>query len=670
MFKKIYDALEKEISGEITYNYVDEISRNHRIQASPGLRSAVKFAVNTMRNNGLEAEVQSYPANGNDFAWSSLMFKEWSCNDASLKLIEPEEKSQFLARWSESKLSLVQRSYPTPEQGIEAEVVHVGKGEEDEDYEGIDVMGKMVLCNGDISRVHELAVERKGAVGIIYYGTWVRPPVLPKGELDDALKYTSFWWSGEEIPGLGFVLTPRKGRWLKDLLEDKTVKVQAHIDSELYEGSLDNAVATIEGETDEEVVIVAHICHPQPSCNDNASGAAAAMEAARALRKLIDEGVLDKPKRTIRITLVPEMSGSYTHLAANEENIEKMLAAINLDMVGEKQSETASTFIVERTPESTPSYVNSLLETIFEETQRDVENLGGSGKYALFRHTVTPFSGGSDHYIYSDPTVDVACPMIIQWPDKYWHTSYDTMDKVDPEMLKKAALLTATYAYTIANADETTALWIASQTYSKEKQLVLERLQREITEATNKPESIPSKEELLVKRVDYWIEQSSRAIKSVKKLAPNYDSLDIETSSMIDDLESTVRDQLEIGQKVLEKVLKTSGLTPEPQDKPEEDILKDASKMIPERIYRGPVSTRYWERQMSEEDREGFRKLGKDYENCRTLGTLALYWTDGDRNLQEIGELVELETGRTNLEYLMKYFRFLEKMNLIKIHNR
>jgi hypothetical protein len=73
---------------------------------------------------------------------------------------------------------------------------------------------------------------------------------------------------------------------------------------------------------------------------------------------------------------------------------------------------------------------------------------------------------------------------------------------------------------------------------------------------------------------------------------------------------------------------------------------------------------------MKEEDREGFRKLGKDYENCRTFGTLALYWTDGNRNLKEINELVELETGKSNLEYLMKYFRYLEKMNLIKIHDR
>lgn len=671
MFKHVYDKLEKEVSGEIAYNYLYEISRNHRIQASPGLRAAVNFAVNAWEERGVEAEVQSYLANGRDFAWSSLMFKEWSCDDAALKLIEPPDKFQFLARWAESKLSLIQRSYPTSSQGLEAEVLHVGKGEEEEDYEKINVQGKMVLCNGDVSRVHELAVEKFGAAGIIYYGTWIRPPVLPEGELDDALKYTSFWWSGDEKPGLGFVLTPRKGRWLRDLIEKETVKVHAFVDSKIYDGYLDNAVATIKGEMDEQVVIIAHICHPQPSCNDNASGSAAVMEAARALQKLIDEGEVKKPKRTIVFTLVPEMSGSYAHLEANEEEISKMVAALNLDMVGEKQCVTASSFIVERTPESNPSYTNGLVEVIFKEIRGEVENLGGSGKYALFRHTVTPFSGGSDHYVYSDPTVGVACPMIIQWPDKYWHTSYDTMDKVDPDMLRKAALLTATYAHTIANADDATAMWLASQTFTTERRRISEKLQIKINMAVSNPENIPETLRTIDEQVNYWVDTSCKAIQSVKRLAPDNHQLDGLLNSLVTDLQNSVKSELKTEKKVLENVLKASKVKAEPYKKPRKNKLdRKADEMIPERRFRGPVSTRYWERQMSREDRESYRKLGKDHEGDRVLGTLAVYWADGKRSIYEISKMVMLETGRTNLEYLVEYFKFLEKMKLVKIRNR
>ncbi|RLG96800.1 hypothetical protein DRO27_01470 [Candidatus Bathyarchaeota archaeon] len=60
--------------------------------------------------------------------------------------------------------------------------------------------------------------------------------------------------------------------------------------------------------------------------------------------------------------LVPEMTGTYNFLARNEDRILGMVAALNLDMVGEKQSLTGGPLIVERTPEATSSYVNALME--------------------------------------------------------------------------------------------------------------------------------------------------------------------------------------------------------------------------------------------------------------------------------------------------------------------
>jgi Zn-dependent M28 family amino/carboxypeptidase len=191
------------------------------------------------------------------------------------------------------------------------------------------------------------------------------------------------------------------------------VKVHARVDSRIYPGEMEDCVATIPGESKEMVVVVAHICHPQPSANDNASGTGAAMEAARALQKLVAEGKLHKPKRSIVFTLVPEMSRTYPYLAENEARIPDMVAALNLDMVGENQSLCGGPLIVERTPESCPSYVNSLMESIYDSVKAEAKNLGGSSSYALFKHAVTPFSGGSDHYVYSDPTVGVPCPMMI-----------------------------------------------------------------------------------------------------------------------------------------------------------------------------------------------------------------------------------------------------------------
>lgn len=680
MFKPVLEKLEKEVSGDIAFNFVSEISRHHRIQASPGLRAAVNYAVETLKGYGMDARVHEYPADGESYCWSSLQFKEWSCRDAELRLTQPAKEARILARWSESKFSLIQRSHPTPGGCCEAEVVVLDKGEEDADYRRVDVEGKVVHTNGDLGRVYELAVERRGALGIIFDGTWVRPPALLEGELDDALRYTSFWWAGDEKPCFGFVLTPRKGRWLRELVEKQRkkkepVKVWAKVDSQLYSGSIENAVATIPGETDEEVVVVAHICHPQPSANDNASGSAAAMEAARALWRLIARGVLPKPRRTIRFTLVPEMAGTYAYLAENEERIPKMVAALNLDMVGEKQDVCGGPFIVERTPEATASFVNALMEAIFDEVKAEAGNLGGSARYALFKHAVTPFSGGSDHYIYSDPTVGVPSPMLIQWPDKFWHTSYDTLDKVDPEMLRKVALMTATYAYFIANAGPKEAVWLASEVAAREKQRLIAEIQAHITEALNaaaedeKPGKKLAEARLrLRKKIPYRLSRSVEAVRSVRRLAAGDARYGAVEERLISELKAAAKAERKLAEKVILDYAEARGLAPMPTVRRGRfrKVEREAAGIVPRRLFRGPVSTRPWVRKLSREDREAWWRLGKKHRESRILGTLAMYWADGERSLLEVSRLVELEAGRIDLEYLVSYFGFLRKMGLVE----
>jgi aminopeptidase YwaD len=671
MFKQVLDKVSREASGEIALNYVAEISSHHRIQASPGLSDAVAWAVETFKANGLEAEVHSYPADGHGYAWSSLMFKEWSCGDAELEVVEPAEKACFLARWKESKLSLIQRSPPAGP--VTAEVIHVGKGEEPEDYKGVDVRGRVVLTDGDVQRVHRLAVEERGALGLIYYGTWVREPDTPEGELDDALKYTSFWWAGGEKPGFGFVLTPRRGRWLRDLIKDskRPVRVKARVDSSLYEGVLDNAYAVIRGVTGEQVVVVAHICHPQPSCNDNASGSAAALEAARVLQKLIKSGELPRPRRSIVFTLVPEMSGSYAHLAARESEIPGMVAAVNMDMVGERQCVTSGSFIVERTPEALPSYVNSLMECVFKEVTGDVKNLGGSSSYALFRHTTTPFSGGSDHYVYSDPTVGVACPMLIQWPDKFWHTSFDTLDKVDPAMLKRAAVVSATYAYFLASAGPAEAAWIASETFSREKSRLLERFRGYVERASADPSEVPRYVRELRDQGAYWAEVAVKAVESVERLAIGDDGLKAAIEGFTGDLEAEAKAQVKAATQTLSRVLELSGVEAKPYRRPQmRKLEREADALVPVRLFRGPWSIRGWDVKLSLIEQDELRRLSREHPEGGSVGTLAMYWTDGVRSLYEVSERVRLERGSTDLEYLVGFYRLLGRMGLVGLGHR
>ena len=214
--------------------------------------------------------------------------------------------------------------------------------------------------------------------------------------------------------------------------------------------------------------------------NDNASGAAAVMEAARALHTLIASGALPTPRRGIRFLWMPEMTGTYAYLAAHEADLPRTVAGLNLDMVGEDQDQTGSSWLLIRGSDALPSFAEPLLEALREGYFGQAHTFNGQGDFPLFRHAVVPFSNGSDHYILGDPSVGIPSPMLIQWPDRFYHTTADTLEKVSPQSLARSSALAATYAYFLAGAGAPEVAWLAREmTYRFEI-----RLARKLQSAT------------------------------------------------------------------------------------------------------------------------------------------------------------------------------------------
>ena len=81
------------------------------------------------------------------------------------------------------------------------------------------------------------------------------------------------------------------------------LQVHAAVETTLSRGELPVLNGVIEGASkpNEEVLFIAHICHPSPGANDNASGSALILEVARTWCRLIAEGKLPRPARTIRL---------------------------------------------------------------------------------------------------------------------------------------------------------------------------------------------------------------------------------------------------------------------------------------------------------------------------------------------------------------------------------
>ena len=78
MFSLIQNRLSKAISGVAAKQLVADISRYHRIQASPDYRQAAEMVYETLLAWGLDAQLLSYPASESTCFWGTRMFQEWN----------------------------------------------------------------------------------------------------------------------------------------------------------------------------------------------------------------------------------------------------------------------------------------------------------------------------------------------------------------------------------------------------------------------------------------------------------------------------------------------------------------------------------------------------------------------------------------------------------------
>jgi hypothetical protein len=548
-------------------------------------------------------------------------------------------------------------------------------GIEKSDYDGVDVAGKLVLTHGHLRRVWELAVEQRGAIGIIYDGMRAVPSVRPEGDLTDVCQYTSFWWLPGDMRCFGFVLTQRQGQALRRLLAEaeEPVRVRAKVDSRLYDGLMEVVSAAIPGKQDEEVVVVAHLCHPIPSANDNASGAAAALEAARTLQALVSSGRLPAPKRTIRFLWLPEMTGSLAYLAGREAELDRMVAGVNLDMVGEDQNQTGSSWLIERPPDAAASFAPDLLARLRDEFPKIKGMTGvspshtGFGAYPLYRQAEVPFSGGSDHFVFSDPTVGVPMPMIIQWPDRFYHTAADTPDRTDPQSLARSATLAAAYAHWLASAGNEDSLWLGYEMLARFKRRVVDTAQTAVTEAQDQADGATLARTIidLDRRLAYLLDRQKAALATLERLAPSdclVDEFQIEA-------EEVVRRELAWARGGVDLHAAALGLDRLPIIPPREtsDEEQQAAALVPVRKALGPIPLQQHLPRLDEDDRQVWGQLlkGRQGWGHHTLTSLALYWVDGTRSLLDIADLVELEIGSRDVELLLAYFRLLGKLGIV-----
>jgi hypothetical protein len=674
-------VVKEELSGNVAKSFVAQISRFHRIQASTMFHEAAEYVKGELVRMGLDdAVIEQFPADGSKKYWTYTSPVGWTVNSAELRLIEPQEK--LIASYEDVPQCLHTCSNATPPEGVTSELVDVGAGTKPADYEGKDVKGKFVLATGRARRVHELAVYKYGAAGVLTDTiTFEMPDVRESLDVPDAHAYQSIWPSADELPKVtfGFSLSKRQGNHLRALLKgDKPVKLKANVDARLFPSNLDVVTATVPGESkaDEEVFLIAHLCHPKPSANDNASGSGLLLEVARAIKALIAKGKIERPARTIRFIWVPETFGSVAYLHAHEDLPPKLVAGINLDMVGQDQELCKSTLNLDRTPDSLPSYLNDFVFSLMGESVKTFDSSSAFGSTSTFRYATGAFSGGSDHAEFTDSTIGVPCVMLLQWPDLYYHTSMDTIDKVSPDSLKRVGWIATVAVLTLASAGLEEAFLLAEQTASRGIGRIeeagrgaVEALfeKKEDKKLKDKPEEMARE---LVKtaqryedKMEHFVWREQQAVKSVTRLQQSQ-----ELKALLDEY---CKDISDFGKKeavrlhqALNFVAKTRGLKL-PVAVEGGDTSNELRKLVPRRLFRGTLDFEAVRKGLSEKEFEWYREIDEKDPEFHKKAAEILNFMDGKRSLHEILKAVSAEYSETKSEYVLKFLRDLEKMNLV-----
>jgi carboxypeptidase Q len=397
-----------------------------RVTGTPEMARAIEWGVAAFRAAGVEVHTEKY-----------TLPLTWSEGDTRLELLGPVK---FLVR-----LKAEGWSPATPEGGIEANIIDVGYGNEDDFAKAAaTIRGAILLVHTDI-----------GSTWADLFNEYLRPPDI----ISRALKggASAILWTGarerlllyrhtnslageiDRIPQA--VLAREDAMRLARTIAAYPGKARAHLDMPNKIGGpieQQNVVGEIRGyeKPDEIVILGAHLDSWELGTGalDNGCNSALVIEAARALKAT---GLL--PRRTIRFVLFSGEEqgtiGSYEYVKAHRGELDKIRAMINFDNgIGRV---TGYSFGGRRDIEAGIRAVLKPLES-----------------WGVNNHTYDA-SFGSDYFDFlleGVPTLDANQEEANYLPN--YHAASDTLDKVDMRELKLHTVIAALTAWGIADRTE------------------------------------------------------------------------------------------------------------------------------------------------------------------------------------------------------------------------
>ncbi len=676
-------ALAAEINGLIAKDTVTELARNHRVQASSGFSRAAEYIASKAKEYGLEqVQVERFPADGQKTYYTLKSTPGWEAAGAELWETQPNKTK--IADYDEMHVALADYSRSAD---VTAPLADVGAGASPSDYEGKDVKGRIVLAGGPVAAVHKLACDERGAAGILSYQQnqvtgW-------SGDYADNVRWGHLSPYNADNK-FAFMISLRHAReYQQRLARGEQVLLHAIVKAEMKPSNYEVVTAVLPGSdaAGEEIVFSCHLCHQKPGANDNASGAAAILEVARALTTLIRRGEMERPRRTIRFIWPPEINGTVAYFAEHPEIVRRMKAAVHCDMVGGNFAITKSVLHVTHTPASLPSSVNTVADIFAEYAINGAAKAAAGAGFAdalispegskdSFVADITPYEMGSDHDVYQEGSFRIPTIYLRDWPDVFIHTNNDTPSNIDATKMKRSAFIAAASGYFLARAGADDAARLADEVFARALARIPKQRERaRAAEAGNTAEGEEESRNIIARA----LESEAAAIESTLALAPNDAKLEAKVEALVDQLSGAwlVLTGRLTEQRKGNRIFFTLEQKEQPKEQSKPRGPKDASRprsvgadfrRVPTRKVSGPMSVYYYDYVA---ERAGGDLRAVERISALPQGDIILYeilnLVDGKRNAQAIRDFLAAAYGPINVEDVADYIKLLEKIGVVKM---
>ncbi len=647
-----------ELSGERAKDFITLISRFDRVQCSAETHQCMSMVKDKLAHFGIDNTIiERFPCDGRRKYWTWPTYLGWTIQNGELWMKSPQRMK--LADYEEIPLSVVRGSQSAD---ATAELVYVGTGLEDKEYEGIDVRGKIVLAGGSTfsmyaGHVQRQAVIKRGALGVVLY---LDPELDSRPNQGQLIPYYGMWNSAEENDDItfGFCISYNTAAMLKKLMRQEKVILHASLDGKNHESTIDQMTCTIPGQElpQEEIWLVAHMDHYQPGAHDNASGSAALLEIARTLKKLILRKELPAPKRTIRFLWPTEFQGMAPWLEKNKDIAQRAFAAINCDMIGSDFFKTKSSLEIIRTPSSQPHYINDVVENFADQAaHQKITSL--RGRDIPLNYRIVPYRGGSDHMFLNDSSVSIPTVMLGE-NDPFYHTAHDTPDNMDTTQLKRAMYIALGSAWYIANGASRESIELTNLSSTSSLQDITNTGYNIISSLTKSPlTSLHSVYHEGLNQLKWKQEQALLSLNSTQEIDPENqrESQRQKSQEQIKHIAHTYHQQIE---ETYQELCQQNSCSPQKPKLSEKE--KQAQQLIPSRSasFQGPLSI----------DLNFAYKI-----NNAPPGDMGFFdiqfeivsFIDGKRSLLDIRNAVSAEFGPQPLEVIETFLRNLKKEGLV-----